>query len=202
GTADLRAGEQLVGSEELGEALGRVPAGTTGADGEPDPGAPECRVRNNLSLALEGLGDEAAAAGDDAMALAYYEDAMDAIGACTSDGESATRTQPGPVETQPDEAEARQRDKADSADQGAAPRPEAPPQPDAPADPPGQDQDPAPEPGAPTDGPGDAEQPGADQETPTDPRLRELEERNRSAEQDRQEQEQRSGGGLGGGQNW
>lgn len=196
GTAHLRAGAHLDASGVLRGALDRVPAGTAGPDGEPDPQAPECRVRNNLSLALEHLGDAAADAGDQAAALTYYEDAMDAIGPCTSDGESATSAPPGPTETAPDQTEARQREKADAAQQDAEPGPGTDPEETEQEQqeqqgPPAEDVDPE----------QPSEEPTEAAETP-DPRQRELEQRNREAEQDRQEQEQRSGGGTGSGQSW
>ncbi|TRW46961.1 hypothetical protein [Georgenia yuyongxinii] len=183
GTAHERGGEHFAALEDLQEAHRLVPAGTTDADGRPDPGTPECRVRNNLSLALESMGDAARAAADPAMAESYYREAMDTIGPCTSDGESAADQPPPEPDQQaegPDRTEQRQRAKAEETEQ--------------------QPQTGEPQPGQePQDAP-DAQ--GGAQDPPADPRQQELEERNRRAEQDRQAEEQRSGGGAGDGQNW
>lgn len=199
GTAHLRAGAHPEAAEALGGALDRVPAGATGPDGEVDPGTPECRVRTNLSLAQEQLGDDASGAGDHATARAHYEDAMDTIGPCTSDGESATSSPPGPAETAPDQTEARQRGKADAAQQGGTTDGTEPEKSEQ--DPQESEQDPQEPPGEELDPDQPSEEPTGGAETP-DPRLRELERRNREAEQDRQEQEQRSGGGTGSGPSW
>jgi hypothetical protein len=94
GTADFQAQEHFRAVEDLREAHRLVPLGTTDRDGNPDPTTPECRVRTNLSLALEGMGDDAQEAGDPAMAVVHYNEAMDMIGPCTSDGESESDEQP------------------------------------------------------------------------------------------------------------
>lgn len=88
GTAEFQAQEHFPAVEDLREAHRLVPPGTTDRDGNPDPTTPECRVRTNLSLALEAMGDDAQEAGDPAMAVVHYNEAMDTIGPCTSDGES------------------------------------------------------------------------------------------------------------------
>ncbi|MCK6211294.1 hypothetical protein KZX45_12145 [Georgenia sp. EYE_87] len=94
GTAEFQAQEHFRAVEDLREAHRLVPPGTTDRDGNPDPTTPECRVRTNLSLALEAMGDDAQEAGDPAMAVVHYNEAMDTIGPCTSDGESESDEQP------------------------------------------------------------------------------------------------------------
>ncbi|UNX54690.1 hypothetical protein MF406_17735 [Georgenia sp. TF02-10] len=193
GTAYLAAGEHFAAVEQLRQAWDRVPAGTTDRDGRPDPGTAECRVRTNLSLALEAMGDDARAGADPGMAVAYYTEAMEVIGACTSDGRSpADGGQQQPPDdpgspsggTEQDATEQRQRGKAEGAERERAAE---------------QQQRGGQDPGAEgQDGSGDVV-PGPGQ---GDPRQRQLEERNREAERDRQEQEQRSGGGSGSGKNW
>lgn len=181
GTALERGGEHFAALEDLRVAHRLVPVGTTDADGRPDPGTPECRVRNNLSVALESMGDDARAADDPAMAASYYREAMDTIGPCTSDAESAADQPPEEPDQQaegPDRTEQRQRAKAAETEQ--EPRTGQPQ--------PGQEPQDAPE--------------GQEGGQPADPRQQELEERNRRAEQDRRAEEQRSGGGAGDGQNW
>ncbi|PFG40069.1 hypothetical protein ATJ97_2589 [Georgenia soli] len=93
GTAEFQTAEHFRAVEDLREAHRLVPPGTTDADGNPDPTTPECRVRTNLSLALEAMGDDAQEAGDPAMALVHYNEAMDMIGPCTSDGQSESDEQ-------------------------------------------------------------------------------------------------------------
>src|SRR5690606_9934007 len=87
GTAELRAASHFRASEDLRQALRLVPPGTTDAEGAPDPSLPECRVRTNLSLALESLGDDSMDEGAPEMASNHYNEALDMIGPCTSDGE-------------------------------------------------------------------------------------------------------------------
>ncbi|MFH5821631.1 hypothetical protein [Georgenia sp. AZ-5] len=135
GTASARDGAYFAAVEDLREAHRLVPPGTTDAHGNPDPATAECRVRTNLSLALEGMGDDSAAAGDLAMAQAYYLEAVDMIGPCTSDG------RPPPVPEPEDPAEP----------QDPAAPPEQPAEP-----PPGPGEEPSGEPsGPPSDGPPD-----------------------------------------------
>ncbi|MPV88018.1 hypothetical protein GB882_05010 [Georgenia ruanii] len=176
GTALVRAGDHTGAVEELRGAHRLVPKGTTDADGRPDPSTPECRVRINLSLALESLGDDARGAGDAGAAVTYYRDAMDAIGPCTSDGRSAADQPPqhSDARSQPDETEQRQKAKASRAERSR----QAPGQP----------------------GQGDEKQ--SLKRAPVDPRQEQLEQRNQDAERDRQRQEQQRGGGTGSGQAW
>jgi hypothetical protein len=157
GTATLRAGEAFVAAEELRGALVRVPAGTTGDDGAPDPATPECRVRTNLALALETLGDEAIAQGDPAMAVLRYTAAMDVIGPCTSDGESAAEPPEEPTE-EPTEGPTGPPSDEPSGDPSDEP----------PGDPSGEPTEPGT--GEPSDpGEGSSEQPTDPAEEPTEP---------------------------------
>ncbi|KAE8762752.1 hypothetical protein [Georgenia thermotolerans] len=176
GTALERAGEHAQAVEELRGAHRLVPKGTTGADGRPDPGTPECRVRINLSLTLESVGDDARGAGDPGSAVTYYRDAMDAIGPCTSDGRSAVDQPPqrGDRRSGPDETERRQRAKADRAERSQRAQ--------------GQ--------------PGQGDEQQSRKQAPVDPRQEQLEQRNQDAERDRQRLEQQRGGGTGSGQAW
>ena len=223
GTATLRAGEAFAATEELRGALARVPAGTTGADGAPDPTTPECRVRTNLTLAIETMGDEALAQGDPAMAVLRYTEAMDVIGACTSDGESAAEPTEPPAE-EPTEPPAEEPTEP-PAEEPTEPSAEEPAPSEGPTGDPGEqpteppaEQPPAdateerleekaedaeeelrrPPPPEPSDG-GDGEEAPP---PPPDPQQQELEDRNRDAERDRQELQQREGGGSGSGQSW
>ena len=176
GTALERAGDHADAVEELRGAHELVPEGTTDADGRPDPTTPECRVRINLSLALESVGDDARGAGDAGSAVSYYREAMDAIGPCTSDGRSAADQPPQRSNTrsEPDETERRQRAKADRAERSQRAQ--------------GQ--------------PGQGDEKQSKKQVPMDPRQQQLEQRNQDAERDRQRQEQQRGGGTGNGQAW
>ena len=218
GTARQRAREPFQAVEELREAHRLVPAGTTDADGRPDPATPECRVRTNLSLALEALGDESRAVGDPAMALAYYREALGALGPCTSDGQppeepEEPEEQPGSPDEQPPEPG----DQPTGEPSEPGDQPTGEPGGDAEADQPTdpdlteqrqsdkarQAEEEQRQQGRGSGGePGQADPGEEGPSAPLDPRQRELEERNRDAQRDRQEQEQRSGGGFGGGQNW
>src|SRR5690606_10816955 len=57
-------------------------------EGTKDPRSPECRIRTNLSLALEAMGDAAAAEGDDAMAAARYAEAWEVLDPCVASQEN------------------------------------------------------------------------------------------------------------------
>lgn len=192
GTAHYRAEEFFRATEDLRVALVAVPVAEP-LEGAPedtkDPESPECRVRTNLSLALEAMGDEATGVDDHGMGAAYYAEARELIDPCTA-----------MQETQ--EASERQQDKEDRAredEQEQTEEPSADPD-DEPTEDPADPQDDATD--DPTDEPSeeDPEEPSA---APTqDPQREELEERNREAERDRQERQQRGGGGTGGGQSW
>ncbi|MDD9206808.1 hypothetical protein PU560_10065 [Georgenia sp. 10Sc9-8] len=212
GTAELRGAEHFRATETLRGALSRVPAGTP----DPSGSSAECRVRTNLSLALEGLGDESRAAADPAMAETYYTEAMDVIGVCSTDGESESESesqdeQPGSPQ---DRAEQRQRDKqresaaAQRATEDTDP-PDTDPQETDPES--GDTTEPDDQPVQPEESEDGEAPPGEDQDEPlapeeedgdADPRRQELEERNREAERERSRQEQERGGQPGGGQNW
>ena len=198
GTAELRGAEHFRATEALRGALSRVPAGTPDVSGT----SAECRVRTNLSLALEGLGDDSRAAADPAMAERYYTEAMDVIGVCSTDGESESEdAQPEEEEpsSQQDRAEQRQRVKQrESAAEQRATEDTGPQEadPEDTTEPEGQPAQPE-EGGLPDERPPPEEQDGG-----ADPRRQELEERNREAERERSRQEQERGGQPGGGQNW
>lgn len=198
GTARYRADEYFLATEDLRVALVAVPVAAP-LDGAPadtkDPQAPECRVRTNLSLAIESMGDEAAELDDPAMAAAHYAEAREVIDPCIALQEN-------------EETSERQRDKENQAREDEQEQREEPSEEpsDAPSeDPSDEPTDPGEEPSEdPSDEP--SEEPGDEPtETPEptdDPQREELEERNREAERDRQEEQQRGGGGSGGGQNW
>lgn len=201
GTAIYASGEFFRATQELAVALDLIPKAP---QGEP-PGKEECDVRTNYSLALEGLGDEALAVGDPAMAADYYGQAQAMLSNC---GESGGN---GGEEAQ--EAEERQ----EQSESDAQEQQEQGEQGEQPTD--GESS------GDPTDGgsegesetPSDGESSGGQSETPsesgsggesatptesTDPQQEELESRNGGAQQSADADEQASGGGNGSGQNW
>lgn len=174
GTTQLADGRYEEANEVLARALERVPPAAEGPDGLKDPDSPECIVRTNLSLTHEGMGDELRAAGDLEEAIEQYRQALDVIGSCTSDGQSAAEQEERPEpqdEWRPDLDEQRQWDKMQSAE---------------------EEQEQENEPGS--------EPPSEPEPTqdPEDPRITELEERNQSA----QPTTNTDGQGFGGGQNW
>lgn len=181
GTAQVADARAFSGSEELREALRLVPeAGPAqgASPGQKDPQAPECRVRRNLSLALETLGDETVGS-DEVGAAVYWAEAQELIEPCTSEPDNA-------------ESSARQQQKQDDVTDDDEP-PDDPDEPDEPEEPeePEEPDDPEPTP-----------TPTPTEEPSTDPQRDELEERNREAQRERQQQQEREGGGYGGGQNW
>lgn len=194
GTAHYRAEEHFLAVEDLRVALERVPEADPlpdGPDGSKAPGSAECRVRTNLSLALEAMGDVAATDDEDpGVAEVYFAEAQEVIAPCTTSQENQ-------------ESAERQKDKEEQARRDQQ-QPE-----ESPTDEPSGDptEEPTDEPtGDPTDEPGgdpSAEPSAEPSDEPTgDPQRDELEERNREAERERQEQQQRGSGGFGSGQNW
>lgn len=213
GTARYSSGAFFTATQELERAMELVPRGAP----EEGRSAEECLVATNLSLAYEGLGDEAARASDPAMAIAYYEQALATIAGCgTAGGGGGSQEQ----QESADQAEERQQDKQqeqqeqqeqDSGGQGGESEPDdgdsspddgqqdsedPADQEDSNSGEDGQEQEQDPE----SDPSGEASQ------TPTpDPyseQQRELEERNREAQEQREQEQQESGGGSGGGQGW
>lgn len=205
GTALYRAEEHFLAVEDLRVALEKVPeAGPLagGSEGSKAPESPECRVRTNLSLALEAMGDVASTDDDDLpMAATYYAEAQEVIAPCTSSQQN-------------EDISEREKDKEEQARRGQEEPQEEPT--DEPTGEPTDEptDDPTDEPtGEPTDDPTSeptddpSDEATGNQDDPTDeptsdPQRERLEERNREAERDRQEQQQRGGGGSSGGQNW
>jgi hypothetical protein len=96
GTARYRDSNHSGAVDSLRRALELVPPAPNGSDGSDgpddgdgglDPVAPECRVRVNLSLSLEAMGDDAVAAGR-ADAAARYAEAQQVIDPCTASEEN------------------------------------------------------------------------------------------------------------------
>lgn len=180
GATSLALGDPAAAAEQLETALALVPRARPEASGALPPGSPECRVRINLSLAYEGLGDQAATAGDAAAGRDLLTKALDTIGPCSSDGQSEVGQQPEEPHSPPDETEQRQNRKQQ--EQGAGP--EEPP----PAGQPGQQ--------------GSTPSPSPSPSPSGDARVQQLQERNRQAEEEAEQRQQGEGGGAGGGQNW
>lgn len=91
GTATLLRDDFFSARRTLEEALELVPPAPPapdGPDGALDPNSAECMVRTNLSLAIEGLAIEARQAKSRVDSIALYNEALEMIGPCTSDGES------------------------------------------------------------------------------------------------------------------
>ncbi|MFV0427690.1 MAG: hypothetical protein ACK5KU_11755 [Beutenbergiaceae bacterium] len=191
GTAIYASGEFFNASQTLEVALDLVPKAPQGQS----PGPEECDVRTNLSLSYEGLGDEALAVSDSAMALNYYEQAQTVLSNC---GESGGN---GGEEAQ--EAEGRQQQQQQEAEQQADEgegNQEGDQQGDGDSQQDGEETSDSPDPS----GSGD-DSSGSPTTTPTpsvDPQMEELESRNGDAGQGSDADEQASGGGNGSGQNW
>lgn len=127
GTAHLTAGRYVDASDALQVALTRIGP----AAGPVDPAGNECLIRVNLSLTLEARGAQAA---DPAAAASLYGEALDVIGPCTSDGESAAGSSDRPVPEPGNRAdldEQRIWDKRAEAGSGANPEGEAPESPES-----------------------------------------------------------------------
>ncbi|PWD50956.1 hypothetical protein C8046_10110 [Serinibacter arcticus] len=194
GTARYAGGGFFRASQELEQALEIVPKGTDGARG-----ADECKVAMNLSLAYEGLGDEAALAADPAMALTYYAQALAQLEGCGS-GSGGDSEQESEAQESQERQEGKQGEQEQA--QGGGEDPSDPSDPADPGEDPADPTDPT-DPGEeppPTD-PGE-DQTGASEDPDMSEEEREVAERNAEAERERQEQEQQEGGGSGGGQGW
>jgi hypothetical protein len=207
GTAIYAGGDFFGAKEELLVALDLVPRSP---QGEP-PAKEECDVRTNLSLAYEGMGDEAMAAGDPAMGANYYDQAQTALSNCGESGGA------GGEEAQ--EAEERQEQSQSDAEQqqqeqqeGQEGETESPSEGES-----GESQSPSDgESSGQSESPSDGESSGGESESPSegesgesasptesrDPQQEELESRNEDAQQSADAEEQASGGGNGSGQNW
>lgn len=206
GTAIYAGGQFFQATQKLDVALDLVPKSP---QGEP-PGEDECDVRTNYSLALEGMGDEAMAAGDPAMGADYYAQAQEMLSNCGESGGS------GGEEAQ--EAEERQQESQEQAEQEQQEQQEGEGGED-PSDGPTDGESESPTDGessgeseSPTDGessgesesetPTDGESSGEGETESTDPQQEELESRNDEAQQSADAEDQASGGGNGSGQNW
>lgn len=205
GTAIYASGDFFAATVPLTTALDLVPKDPP----EAPRGEEECAVRTNYSLALEGLGDEAMIAEQPDMALDYYDQAQEMLDDCGEDGGS------GGEEAQ--EAEERQQESHGEAEEQQQQHEQEQEQEQGPSDEEGEDyQDESDDPdhgedtGDPEDGEEEHDQPneedsqggGQEDDEPIDDQQRELEERNQDAEQSRQADEERDGGGDGSGQNW
>lgn len=192
GTARYAGGGFFPASQELEQALEIVPKGTDG-----QRGADECLVAMNLSLAYEGLGDEAARAADPEMALSYYDQALVQLEGCGS-GSGGDSDQ----ESEATESQERQEGKQDEQQQEQQGGGEGEGEPGEPQ----QGEDPADPNTDPGDDPAEPD-PNAEGDQPAEPddrtqEERELDERNAEAERERQAEESQEGGGTGGGQGW
>jgi len=205
GTAIYAGGDFFGAKEELVVALDLVPRSP---QGEP-PGKEECDVRTNLSLAYEGMGDEAMAAGDPAMGANYYDQAQTALSNCGESGGSGGE--------QAQEAEERQEQSQSDAQQQQEEQQEGQEgESESPSE--GESQSPSDgESSGQSESPSDGESSGDASESPSegesgdqsasptessDPQQEELESRNDDAQQSAEADEQASGGGNGSGQNW
>lgn len=209
GTAIYAGGEFFEAKEQLEVALDLVPKGEPGAP----PGKEECDVRTNLSLSLEGLGDEAMAAGDPAMGANYFTQAQTALSNCGESGgnggEEAQEAEERQEQSQSD-AEQQQEEQQQQGEDGEEGESESPSD--------GESQSPEDgESSGESSSPSDGESSGDESESPsedqsgdqsasptesTDPQQEELESRNEDAQQSADADEQASGGGNGSGQNW
>ena len=187
GTATYASGDFFAATTVLEQALAQVPKAP---EGEPR-GVPECMVRTNYSLALEGLGDEASNGSDFAIATDYYDQAQQMLADCAQSGNGGEQAQDAQERQQESQEESQQQQ--ESQQQGGQ------------SDDSGQDsqeQSPSespPESQSPSSGDSDEDSSASPS---TNPRQEELQERNREAQESREAQEQKSGGGDGSGQNW
>jgi tetratricopeptide (TPR) repeat protein len=199
GTARYAGGAFFPASQELEQALEIVPKGTDG-----QRGADECLVAMNLSLAYEGLGDQAALAADPAMAISYYDQALAQLEGCAtgSGGDSEQESQAQESQERQEGKEGEQQQEQES-QQGGGPTDPSDPSQD-PSDPADDPADPSDDPTGSDPAPTDPteEQTGASEDPDMTDEEREVAERNAEAEAERQQQEQESQGGDGGGQGW
>ncbi|WP_148059557.1 hypothetical protein [Salana multivorans] len=220
GTAEYSSGRFFAATQDLGVALTLVPKAP---EGEP-PGRDECLVRINLSLSYEGLGDEAARATDAAMAISYYQQALDTVAGCGSGGggggseqeqEAADQAEERQEEKQSEQQQEQQGGEGDSDGQGG----QEPDEGEQGGEGDQQDGDTGEDEGdnggqqgeeptpTPTDGDGDQQggegEDGEPSETSTtSEQQQELEQRNQDAQEQREREQQEEGGGGGGQQGW
>lgn len=181
GTATYASGDFFAATTVLEQALAQVPQ----APEDQPRGVEECMVRTNYSLALEGLGDEAQDASDFTMATDYYDQAQDMLADCgESDGNGGEQAE--------DAEERQQQSQQDSQEEQQEQESENDSDPDA-DDSPEQSQSPSDD---------DTDEQSASPSQTRDPRQEELEDRNQEAQESREAEEQKSGGGNGSGQNW
>lgn len=182
GTAQLADGQYDDSAVTLAEVLPHVPVAPV-TNGLKDPESDECIVRSNLSMSYEGQADVLREAGDLQGAIALYKQAIDTIGACTSDGVSAAEQLEAPVvdpEWRPDADELRQWEKMQQTQQEQ--------QSSDPSQSESESESESPSGGEPTTG----------ETTSVDPRIEEIESRNAEAGRSTLP----GGSGYGGGQNW
>lgn len=193
GTATYATGDFFAATTVLERALAQVPKAP---DGEPR-GARECMVRTNYSLALEGLGDEAMNGSDFAMATDYYDQAQQMLADCGESGgnggEQAQDAEERQQQSQ-EESQQQQQQQQQQSDQQSQGDSEQESQQDQ-----SEDSEQSQSPSAGDSGEQSASPSPSDS---GDPRQEELQERNRQAQQSREAEEQKSGGGDGSGQNW
>lgn len=232
GTAALLADQPGVAVTELTRALEMVPEGTQGEDGEVDPDLPECLVRRNLSLSHETLAVESAEQQDYDQVTVHLTDALEALGACTteppdlpdppesqSESESEDESEEqsdtpseGEEETSEDGSGGEEQSSSDGGEEGEEPSSGDQGEQDNPNDEIQERQEQRMEQNRQAQEEGQSGEEdesssgggegGEEETTSMSPQEQELQSRNREAEQDQRDAEQRSGGGYGGGQNW
>lgn len=210
GTAIYASGQFFQATQQLDVALDLVPKAP---QGEP-PGREECDVRTNYSLALEGLGDEALAASDPAMATDYYGQAQTMLSNCGESGgnggEEAQEAEERQEQSQ-SESQEQQEQQEQEGQEGESESPtdgESSGESESPSEGESSGQSESPTEGESSGG--ESESPsesgsGGESQSPTestDPQQEELESRNEEAQQSAEAEEQASGGGNGSGQNW
>ncbi len=181
GTAHYSAGQFFTAGQSLEIALEKVPKAP---EGEPR-GGPECAVRVNYSLALEGTADETLAVGDAAMAEGYYTQALEMLADCAESGEGGETAEEAQdrQEQSRQESQDQQQERSEGGDPGERDESEG---------------------DEPEGGESEGDEPEGGQEEPpeADPQQQELEERNQRANEGEGEDEGEVGVGDGSGQNW
>ncbi|HLR28165.1 MAG TPA: hypothetical protein VK086_05685 [Ruania sp.] len=188
GTATYASGDFFAATTVLEQALAQVPK----APEDQPRGVPECMVRTNYSLALEGLGDEASNGSDFAIATDYYDQAQQMLADCAQSGNGGEQAQDAQERQQESQEESQQQEDSEEQQGGQSDDSGQDSQEESPSESPQENQSPS---------SGDSGEDSSASPS-TNPRQEELEERNREAQESREAQEQKSGGGDGSGQNW
>lgn len=196
GTNQIRLGDVAVGLVTLEEALVFAPKDDPDALQPGDELTPECRVRMNMSVGAEILGDNLAAAGDADAASLRYDEAASVLAHCAEANEDAQGQQED-VENKAEQARAESAEQAES--EGDEQTESAGDEPQDQSEPQGGSGDSADDS---TDASADGSTTAPDVPAPADPKAEELDRRNEQSEDEYRRSQHSDGYGEWDGERW